>query len=113
MKVATKKCGEVTVFVLSQEPWHSGLSFHPLCDSIADIDTSCKPRILVDMRNVAYVDALAVSELLDASKTVTKAGGVMKLLLLPGSQTRLVLYRVLLNEILKCYEDERAALESF
>ncbi len=65
------------------------------------------------MRNVSYVDALAMGELLDAFKIVTKAGGVMKVLLLPGSQMRLVFERLQLDELFKCYEDERTALESF
>ena len=53
------------------------------------------------MRNVSYVDALAMGELLDAFKIVTKAGGVMKVLLLPGSQMRLVFERLQLDELFK------------
>ena len=69
--------------------------------------------IIIDLCQTIKIDAGGVGTLVSCKQKVTNAGGIVNLLLRPDSPMQEVINLVHLNEVFVCYEDERAALESF
>jgi len=69
-------------------------------------------NILVNLRDVSYLDSSALDELVTAYTALTNAGGRIKLLH-PQSIVKQVLQITKLNTVFGTYEDETLALESF
>ncbi len=113
MKIVTKTHGQVTVLVLSQKSCEWEPPAQPIYDAIAGIDKNSNARVLVDLRQVLYLGSVETGDLVRAYKRVIEAGGMMKLLLLQGSQAQKVIELTRLTKVFECYEDERTALESF
>ena len=110
MKIATKKVSNVTVVLLSRQ---RGDRDFPVRDALSCMCRSGERLFLIDLRQVADIGSSEVGELAAAHKTVIDSGGIVKYLLKADSPVQEVINLVRLNEVFDCYEDERAALESF
>ena len=80
--------------------------------AISDLTVGGNRRVLLNLRDVPYVDSSGIGELVSAFKGVRKAGGELKLLnLTPKVRTLLKITR--LDTIIDVKEDEATAIGSF
>jgi anti-sigma B factor antagonist len=68
--------------------------------------------ILLNMKDVSYIDSAGLGELVGSYATVTKQGGQLKLVY-TENKVRDVLQVTRLNAVFENFLDEAAALESF
>lgn len=69
-------------------------------------------KVLVDLAAVSYVDSAGLGELVQANSTVKNHGGSLRLFS-PTSRMRELLMLTRLTTILRVYDDEAQAVESF
>lgn len=69
-------------------------------------------NILLNMREVSYVDSAGLGELVGAYTTATNQGGAVKLLHLQGKM-RDLMQITKLHTIFPSFDDEQAAVQSF
>ncbi len=69
-------------------------------------------HIILNMKDVSYVDSAGLGELVGAYTTATNQGGAVKLLHLQGKMKDLMQITKL-HTIFPAYEDENAAVASF
>ena len=71
-----------------------------------------RPRILLDLRQVSFIDSAGVGELVAWKKKAARQGGDIKLLVASGAVSR-VLSVLNLEQVFEIYEDESKAIGSF
>jgi len=81
-------------------------------DTIRDVVNSGGRQILVNLREVTYIDSAGVGELAGAYVTLSKMSGVVKLLH-PQSKVQDLLQITKLYAVLVAFDDEDTALRSF
>lgn len=111
MKISTRDAGDVTII----EPRGKiaiGAGDVALRDALNNAIQGQRSKILVDLKGVAKMDSSGLGELIAAHNSVTRAGGVIKLMHLPSK-----LYGVLgitqIVSVFDVFEDEAEALASF
>ena len=83
-----------------------------LKDKIRSLIQNGHRKLVVDMAKVSYVDSAGLGELVQAQSTVRNHGGVLKLSS-PPQRLRELLVLTKLTTVLRVYDDETQALESF
>ena len=71
-----------------------------------------RTNVIVDLAGVSYIDSAGLGELVQSHSTVKNHGGALKLLN-PTSRLRELLVLTRLTTVLRTYDDEVQALESF
>lgn len=87
----------------------SGVALHEL---VRDLVKQGHKNILLNLRDVTYVDSSGIGELFGCCTTVRSQGGILKLTN-PIERVRNVLHLTMLNTVLDVIEDEATAVQSF
>lgn len=87
----------------------SGMTLHEL---VRDVLTQGHKNILLNIRDVSYVDSSGIGELFSSFTTVRNQGGVLKLSN-PNERVRNLLKLTMLNTVIEVAEDESTAVQSF
>jgi len=85
------------------------LTLHEL---IRDLLKEGHKNLLLNLRDVPYVDSSGIGEFFSSFTTVQNQGGVLKLTN-PNERVRNVLHLTKLNTVIDVMEDEAAAVQSF
>lgn len=83
-----------------------------LRDELRSLLAQGKKNIVLNMRDVSYVDSAGLGELVGAYTTATNQGGAVKLLHMQGKM-RDLMQITKLHTIFPAFEDEQAAVSSF
>jgi len=83
-----------------------------LRDELKSLLAQGKKHIVLNMKDVSYVDSAGLGELVGAYTTATNQGGAVKLLHLQGKM-RDLMQITKLHTIFPAYEDEQSAVSSF
>jgi anti-sigma B factor antagonist len=111
VKATVRKTGDVTIVDLAGRITlgeGSGL----VRSTIKDLVTGGQKNILVNLREVSYIDSAGLGELVGAYATVTHAGGSIKLLH-PQAKVHDLLQVTKLYTVFVAFDDENEALRSF
>lgn len=81
-------------------------------DTIRDVVNSGRKQLLINLKDVTYIDSAGVGELAGAYVTLSRMSGAVKLLH-PQSKVQDLLQITKLYAVLVAFEDEDAALRSF
>ncbi len=83
-----------------------------LRDELRSLLAQGKKNIILNMKDVSYVDSAGLGELVGAYTTATNQGGALKLLHLQGKMRDLMQITKLYT-IFPAYDDEKEAVASF
>lgn len=83
-----------------------------LRDELRSLLAQGKKNIILNMKDVSYVDSAGLGELVGAYTTATNQGGALKLLHLQGKMRDLMQITKLYT-IFPTYDDEKEAIASF
>jgi anti-sigma B factor antagonist len=107
----TRQVGNVAIVDLSGKVT-LGENTGILRDELRSLLAQGKKHIVLNMKDVSYVDSAGLGELVGAYTTATNQGGAVKLLHLQGKM-RDLMQITKLHTIFPAYEDEQAAVNSF
>jgi anti-sigma B factor antagonist len=110
-KVSIRQAGSVSIVDLVG-PVSLGESASQMREALQELAEGGARNILVNLRDVGYMDSSGLGELVRAYTSLSKAGGQIKLLH-PQSIVKQVLKVTKLCTVFATYEDESSALESF
>ena len=111
VKASVRRAGDVSIVDLSGRITlgeGSGL----VRSTIKDLVTSGQKAILVNLKDVSYLDSAGLGELVGSYATVTNAGGVIKLLN-PQTKVHDLLQITKLYTVFATFDDEQEAVRSF
>lgn len=107
----TRQAGNVAIVDLSGKIT-LGENTGILRDELRSLLAQGKKNIILNMKDVGYVDSAGLGELVGAYTTATNQGGAVKLLHLEG-KIRDLMQITKLYTIFPAYDDEKEALASF
>jgi anti-sigma B factor antagonist len=81
-------------------------------DRIRALGAAGHRKVVLDLRNVSYVDSAGLGAIVGGYTSLAKQGGAVKLLN-PNKRTVELLLMTQLNMLFEVFEDLRAALDSF
>jgi stage II sporulation protein AA (anti-sigma F factor antagonist) len=106
LSVVTTATDGIRVLTLAGEiDHHTGDQLH----RALDVTDTARPRIVIDMRQVTFMDSSGINILIAAYRSVTEAGGWLRLTAPTDSVLR-VLQLVGVDDIIKCHPTLREAL---
>jgi anti-sigma B factor antagonist len=111
LKPAVRRAGDVAIVELSGKITlgeGSGL----VRNTIKDLVNSGQKNILINLKEVGYIDSAGLGELVGAYATVTNMGGNVKLLN-PQAKVHDLLQVTKLYTVFVAFDDEAEALRSF
>jgi len=111
MKIVERQVGDVTVLDL-QGALRSGESDDQLRDAVSRLLASGKRKILVNLAAVPYMDSAGLGEVVRCYATVSRTGGVMKLVNLTAKIRDLLTITKLLT-VFETYDSEELGVRSF
>jgi anti-sigma B factor antagonist len=111
MKIVERQVGGVTVLDL-QGALRSGESDDQLRDAVSRLLASGKRKILVNLAAVPYMDSAGLGEVVRCYATVSRTGGVMKLVNLTAKIRDLLTITKLLT-VFETYDAEELGVRSF
>jgi anti-sigma B factor antagonist len=111
MNVVKRRAGDVVVLDLHGR-MVIGEGDRVLREAVNDLGDSEKPKVVLNLADVSYVDSSVLSEIVRTYTTVTRQGGRLKLLALPP-KIRDLLSMTRLLTVFETYESEDDALRSF
>jgi anti-sigma B factor antagonist len=107
----TRQAGNVAIVDLSGKIT-LGENTGILRDELRSLLAQGKKNIILNMKDVGYVDSAGLGELVGAYTTATNQGGAVKLLHLEG-KIRDLMQITKLYTIFPAYDDEKEAVASF
>ncbi|MER6434368.1 STAS domain-containing protein [Streptomyces sp900105245] len=107
LRVASTATDGVTVVSVSGEIDHD--SAGPLAQALASDRLGERPRVVVDMRRVTFMDSTGINILINAHRHLTRAAGWLRLAGTPDSILR-TLQIVGIDMIIACHPNLRDAL---
>jgi anti-sigma B factor antagonist len=111
VKLTTRQVGDVTVIdVAGRITLGEGAS--TLRDSLRDLVKKDQKKILLNMKDVTYIDSSGIGELVSAYTSITNLGGHLKLLGLTH-RVKDLLQITKLYTVFDVHEDEAHAVRSF
>jgi len=111
VKLTTRQVGDVTVIdVAGRITLGEGSS--TLRDALRDLVKKNQKNILLNLKDVTYIDSSGIGELVSAYTTVTNEGGHLKLLGLTH-RVKDLLQITKLYTVFDIHEDEAHAVRSF
>ncbi len=111
LSTKTRQEGNVTILDLSGKIT-LGENTGILRDELRSLMSQGKKQIILNMKDVGYVDSAGLGELVGAYTTATNQGGSLKLLHLQGKMKDLMQITKL-HTIFSAFEDEQQAVQSF
>ncbi len=111
VKLTTRQVGDVTVIdVAGRITLGEGASI--LRDCLRDLAKKDQKKILLNMKDVTYIDSSGIGELVSAYTSITNQGGHLKLLGLTH-RVKDLLQITKLYTVFDVHEDEAHAVRSF
>ena len=111
VKLTNRQVGDVTVIdVAGRITLGEGSS--TLRDALRDLVKSDHKKILLNLKDVTYIDSSGIGELVSAYTTITNQGGRLKLLSLTH-RVKDLLQITKLYTVFDVHEDEAHAVRSF
>jgi anti-sigma B factor antagonist len=111
VKLTTRQVGDVTVIdVAGRITLGEGAS--TLRDALRELVKKDQKKILLNMKDVTYIDSSGIGELVSAYTSITNQGGHLKLLGLTH-RVRDLLQITKLYTVFDVHEDEAHAVRSF
>jgi anti-sigma B factor antagonist len=111
MKIATREVDHVTIVDISGRII-LGDETGQLRDTVCDLVSQKKTKIILNLAEVDYIDSSGVGELVGSFTTVRKSGGELKLLNLT-QKVHDVLHVTKLYTVFDIKDDEFTAVKSF
>lgn len=111
LEISVREAGEIVIFDLSG-PIVMGPEALALRDQVRDLLSKKRPRILLNLKGVDYIDSTGVGVLVGAYTSTRSRKGMFKLLNLSQKVQKTLLITRLLT-VFEVYSDEQKALESF
>jgi anti-sigma B factor antagonist len=108
---AVRRVGDVSVIDFSGKITR-GAATGIVRETIRDVVNSGGKQLLINLKEVTYIDSAGVGELGSAYVTLSKMDGAVKLLH-PQSKVQDLLQITKLYAVLVAFDDEEAALRSF
>jgi anti-sigma B factor antagonist len=103
---------DVAILDVTGGPIAFGDDSSQLLNAIRQLVNGGHSRILLNLRDVHYIDSSGLSEIVEGFKTTRNASGMLKLCeVLPGFRRLLVVTN--LDRVIEVFESEGAALRSF
>ena len=107
-----RKTGEVAIVDLSGR-FMTGMATGIIRDTVRNLLKSGERQILLNLKEVTYLDSAAgISELVSSYTTALTQGAQLKLLR-AGKRVDYVLHVVRLDRVFEIYDDEETAVRSF
>ncbi|MFF8595878.1 STAS domain-containing protein [Streptomyces sp. NPDC015220] len=108
LSVAASTTGGVHVITLAGEiDHHTGMALR----QAFDLSGVPRPRVVVDMRQVTFIDSSGINILIAAHRALTEAGGRLRLAA-PGSAVLRTLTLVGVDTVIDCHETLDQALSN-
>jgi anti-anti-sigma factor len=85
----------------------------PIRDAVGELLHAGRRSFLFDLREVSFMDSASIGETVACTKRVREAGGVLKLLVEPGSEVERVLTLSALDRVMEIFRDRDEAVSSF
>jgi anti-sigma B factor antagonist len=107
----TRQVGDVSVVDVAGRVT-LGAGSNALRETLRELTSAGQKKILVNLREVSYIDSSGIGDLVSAFKEITQGGGQLKLFGLSGQ----VAYQLLITKsctIFEMYIDEAAGMCSF
>jgi anti-sigma B factor antagonist len=111
MTISTREVSHVTIVDINGRIT-LGDETGQLRDTVRQLITQGKKKIVLNLANVDYIDSSGVGELVSSFTTVRNAGGELKLLAL-AKKVQDVLYITKLYTVFDIKDDEFTAVKSF
>jgi anti-sigma B factor antagonist len=111
LEIHTRKVGDVHVLDLSGKIT-LGAATRGIRHTISDLLVNGGRKIVLNLRDVNYIDSSGIGELLRTYTTVTSAGKQLRLLNLTAKVRELLVITKLLT-VFQGFENEQAAIASF
>ena len=111
LTVKTRRVGSVAIVDLSGKIT-LGENTGILRDELRSLLSQGSKHIILNMKDVGYVDSAGLGELVGAYTTATNQGGAVKLLHLQGKMKDLMQITKL-HTVFPAFEDEKEAISSF
>ncbi|MFI8194107.1 STAS domain-containing protein [Streptomyces sp. NPDC085946] len=106
LSIAVTATGDIRMLTLAGEiDHHTGETLQ----QALDITGTTRPRIVIDMRQVAFMDSSGINILITAHQHITQAGGWLRLAE-PTPSVRRVLQLVGIDQLIDCRDTLRHAL---
>ncbi|MFE5220450.1 MULTISPECIES: STAS domain-containing protein [unclassified Streptomyces] len=109
LKVVTTATDGITVITVTGEIDQN--SAPPLTGALQSAARGERPRIVVDMRQVTFIDSSGINDFLTARRDLAAAGGWLRLAGVPDRVLR-ILTIVGLDTVIGCYPSLRDALNA-
>ena len=112
LQISIRESGDVTILDLRGSSTIDGRESELLSSHLKKLRASGMHRLLLNLRELTYVDSSAIGILVGTYASLRRQGGDLKLLS-PTERVRKVLTVFRLQNIIPSFEDEAQALASF
>lgn len=112
MKIREEHVGDVRILRIEEARVDSSLASELKTELLRLVENEAVVNILVDLKNVEYVDSSGLGALLFGHRHVKTNSGELKLLH-PNQKVQTLIRIANLEELLEGYDDEQKALKSF
>jgi len=112
MEISAREKNDVIIFDVEGEIRRSDVSDVTLHQLVKDQLDTGKRNILLNFRNVEFIDSFGVGEILASYISAHNLGGKLKIAKI-SKKLYLIFQVTMLTKVLEIFEDEEVALESF
>jgi len=112
MKINTREKSDVVIFDIEGEIRRSDVTDLTLHQLVKDQLDSGRRNILLNFKNVEFIDSFGVGEILASYISTHNLGGKLKLAKI-AKKIYLVFQVTMLTKVLDIFDEENVALESF
>ncbi|NIM90026.1 MAG: anti-sigma factor antagonist [Candidatus Aminicenantes bacterium] len=112
MEISAREKSDVIIFDIEGEIRRSDVSDVTLHQLVKDQLDTGKRNILLNFKNVEFIDSFGVGEILASYISTHNLGGKLKIAKI-SKKLYLIFQVTMLTKVLEIFEDEEVALESF
>ncbi len=112
MEISAREKNDVIIFDIEGEIRRSDVSDVTLHQLVKDQLDTGKRNILLNFKNVEFIDSFGVGEILASYISTHNLGGKLKIAKI-SKKLYLIFQVTMLTKVLDIFEDEEVALESF
>jgi anti-anti-sigma factor len=112
MEISAREKNDVIIFDIEGEIRRSDVSDLTLHQLVKDQLDTGKRNILLNFKNVEFIDSFGVGEILASYISTHNLGGKLKIAKI-SKKLYLIFQVTMLTKVLEIFEDEEVALESF
>jgi len=112
MEISAREKNDVIIFDIEGEIRRSDVSDVTLHQLVKDQLDTGKRNILLNFRNVEFIDSFGVGEILASYISTHNLGGKLKIAKI-SKKLYLIFQVTMLTKVLEIFEEEEVALESF